>query len=100
VYIPKYTNIEHKKVGGCLDLIFGFSGNFDIAEIDFDENASEYLGEYETICETVLARLIKGLGGKKPEAEKPHDTVPLSTENNSSVSFLSRAMINPLQIAK
>jgi hypothetical protein len=39
--------IEAEKDGGCLDLIFGFSGVNDTAETDF--------GEYDAICKTVLA---------------------------------------------
>jgi hypothetical protein len=38
-----------------LDFIFGFSGVIDPAETDFDDFWSYYLGEYEAICETVLA---------------------------------------------
>jgi hypothetical protein len=34
-------NFKHKNVGGCLDLIFGFS-----SEPDFNVCRSEYLGEY------------------------------------------------------
>jgi hypothetical protein len=46
--------IEAKKVGGCQDLIFGFSVN-DTAEIDFGDFRSDYLGEYDAIFKTVLA---------------------------------------------
>jgi hypothetical protein len=44
-----------KKVGGCLDLIFGFSGVNDTAETDFGDVRSDYLGEYDAICKTGLA---------------------------------------------
>jgi hypothetical protein len=30
--------------------------DFDTTEIDFRDFRSDYLGEYEAICETVLAR--------------------------------------------
>jgi hypothetical protein len=41
-----YEYLKQKKVGGCLDLIFGL-GDF----------RSDYLGEYDAICKTVLACL-------------------------------------------
>jgi hypothetical protein len=47
-----YRYLKQKKVGGCLDLIFGFSDVNDTAETDF----GDYLGEYDAICKTVLAR--------------------------------------------
>jgi hypothetical protein len=46
---------KQKKSWGCLDLIFVFSGIIDTSETDFDDFGSEFLGEYEAICETVLA---------------------------------------------
>jgi hypothetical protein len=47
--------LEAEKIGGCLDLIFGFSGVTDTAETDFGDFQSDYLGEYEAICKKVLA---------------------------------------------
>jgi hypothetical protein len=32
-----YKYLNQKKVGGCLELIFGFSGVNDIAETDFSD---------------------------------------------------------------
>jgi hypothetical protein len=51
------STLSKKKFGGGPDpdLIFGFSGVIGTAESDFDDFRSEYLGEYEAICETVLA---------------------------------------------
>jgi hypothetical protein len=37
-----------------MDIIFDFSGVIDPAETDFDDFLSDYLCEYEAICETVL----------------------------------------------
>jgi hypothetical protein len=45
----------HKKVGGCLDQIFGFSGVNYTDETDFGDFRSDYLGEYDAICKSVLA---------------------------------------------
>jgi hypothetical protein len=50
-----YTYLKQKKVWGCLHLIFGFSGVNDTAETDFGDFLSDYLGEYDSICKTVLA---------------------------------------------
>jgi hypothetical protein len=50
-----YKYLKQKNVGGCQDLIFGFNGVNDTAETDFGDFQSDYLGEYEAICETVLA---------------------------------------------
>jgi hypothetical protein len=50
-----YKYLKQRKVGGCLDLIFGFSGANDIAETDFGDFRSDYLGEYDAICKTGLA---------------------------------------------
>jgi hypothetical protein len=50
-----YKYLKQKKVGGCLDLIFGFSGVNDTTETDFGDFGSDYLGEYDAICKTVLA---------------------------------------------
>jgi hypothetical protein len=44
-----------KKSYGFLNFIFGFSGVIDTGETDFGDFRSDYLGEYEAICETVLA---------------------------------------------
>jgi hypothetical protein len=44
---------KQKKVGGCLDLIFGFSGVNVTTETDFGDLKSDYLGEYDAICKTV-----------------------------------------------
>jgi hypothetical protein len=51
-----YKYLTQNKVGGCLVLIFGFSGVNDTAEIDFGDFRSDYLGEYDAICKTALAR--------------------------------------------
>jgi hypothetical protein len=40
---------------GILNFIFGFSDVIDTAETDFRDFRRDYLGEYEAICETVLA---------------------------------------------
>jgi hypothetical protein len=50
-----YKYLKQKIVGGCLDLIFGLSGVNDTAETDFGDCRSDYLGEYDAICKTVLA---------------------------------------------
>jgi hypothetical protein len=50
-----YKYLKQKKVGGCQDLIFDFSGVNDTAETDFDNFRSDSLGEYDAICKTVLA---------------------------------------------
>jgi hypothetical protein len=47
--------MKQKKVGGCLDLIFDFSGVNDTTETDFRDFQSDYLGEYDAVCKTVLA---------------------------------------------
>jgi hypothetical protein len=46
---------QSENSGGCLDLIFGFSGVNDTAETDFGDFRGDYLGEYDAICKTVLA---------------------------------------------
>jgi hypothetical protein len=46
--------LKQKTVGGCLDLIFRFSGINDTVETDFGEFRSDYLGEYDAICKTVF----------------------------------------------
>jgi hypothetical protein len=57
----KYFNVKYphnikylkqKKVGGCKDLLFGFSG---VIDTDFGDFRRDYLGEYDAICKTVLA---------------------------------------------
>jgi hypothetical protein len=53
--IPLYKYWKLKKVWGCLDLIFGFSGVNDTAETDYGDFRSDYPGEYDAICKTVLA---------------------------------------------
>jgi hypothetical protein len=45
-----YKYLKQKKVGGCLELIF-----IDTAETDFGDFRSDYLGEYDSICKTILA---------------------------------------------
>jgi hypothetical protein len=55
VSLTLYKYLKQKKVGGCLDLIFGFSGGNDTAEPDFGDFRSYYPGEYDTIYKTVLA---------------------------------------------
>jgi hypothetical protein len=50
-----YKYLKQNKVGGFLDLIFGSSGVNDTAETDFGDFRSDYLGEYDAICKTVLA---------------------------------------------
>jgi hypothetical protein len=50
-----YKYLKQKKVESCLDLIFGFSGVNDTAESDFGDFRSDYLGEHDAICNTVLA---------------------------------------------
>jgi hypothetical protein len=47
--------LKQKKVGGCRDLIFGVSSVNDTAETDFGVFRSDYLGESDAICKTVLA---------------------------------------------
>jgi hypothetical protein len=69
--------LKQKKVGGCLDLIFGFSGVNDTAETDFGDFRSDYLGEYDAICKTVLA-CKAGTLMKKTEGQKSRATVPLT----------------------
>jgi hypothetical protein len=49
-----YKYLTQKKVGGCIDLIFGFSGVNDTAEIEFGDYRSDYLSEYDAICKPVL----------------------------------------------
>jgi hypothetical protein len=51
----KYNNstvLLQKKVGGCLDLIYGFSGVNDTSEALFGDFRSNYL---DAICKMVLA---------------------------------------------
>jgi hypothetical protein len=56
VNIPIWCNyFKQKESYGILNFIFGFSGVIDTAETDFVDFLSDYLGEYEDICETVLA---------------------------------------------
>jgi hypothetical protein len=55
ILIPVLYKYKQKKVGGCLDLIFCFSGVNDTAETDFGDFWSDYLGEYHAICKTGLA---------------------------------------------
>jgi hypothetical protein len=50
-----YNYFKQKTVVGCLDLIFSLSGVNDTAETDFGGFRSNYLGEYDAICKTVLA---------------------------------------------
>jgi hypothetical protein len=50
-----YEYLKEKKVSGCLNLIFGFSGVSDTAETDFGDFQSDYLGEYDAIFQKVLA---------------------------------------------
>jgi hypothetical protein len=50
-----YNYLKQKNVGGCLDLIFGFSDVNDTAETDFGDFQCDYLGEYDAICKTGLA---------------------------------------------
>jgi hypothetical protein len=45
--------LKQKKVGGCLDHIFGFSGVNDTGETDFGDFRSDYLGEYDAKCKKV-----------------------------------------------
>jgi hypothetical protein len=47
--------LKQKKVGGCLDLIFSFSGVNYTAETDLSDFRSDHLGEYDAIFKTVLA---------------------------------------------
>jgi hypothetical protein len=47
--------LKQEKVGGCLELMLSFSGVNDTAETDFGDFRSNYLGEYDAICKTVLA---------------------------------------------
>jgi hypothetical protein len=49
-----YKYLKQKKVGGCQDLIFGFSGVNDTAETDFGDLRSDYLGDFDAKCKTVL----------------------------------------------
>jgi hypothetical protein len=52
VNIPIRCNyFKQKKSYGILNFIYGFG----TAETDFGDYRSDYLGEYEAICETVLA---------------------------------------------
>jgi hypothetical protein len=51
-YTIHYKYLKQKKVGGCLDLIFGVN---DTAETDFGDFRSDYLGEYDAICKTFLS---------------------------------------------
>jgi hypothetical protein len=51
-----YHYFKPKKIGGSLDLIFDLRGVIDTAEIEFADFRSEYLREYEAICETTLTR--------------------------------------------
>jgi hypothetical protein len=52
VYIPIRFNFFKQKSYGILNFIFGFSGVIDTAETDFGDFRSDYLGEYEAVCET------------------------------------------------
>jgi hypothetical protein len=46
----------NKKSWGIQHFILGFSGVIDPDETDFDDFRSDYLGKYEAICKTALAR--------------------------------------------
>jgi hypothetical protein len=51
-----YKYLKQKKVGGCLGLIFGFSGVNHNAEHHWNSDLrSDYLGKYDAICKKVLA---------------------------------------------
>jgi hypothetical protein len=53
---PHTTQVlETEKIGGCLELIFDFSGVNDTAETDFCDFRSDYLGENDAKYKTVLA---------------------------------------------
>jgi hypothetical protein len=52
-YPHKY--LKQKKVGGCLEFIFGFSGVNDTVETGFGDFRRYYLGEYDAVCKTGLA---------------------------------------------
>jgi hypothetical protein len=58
-----YKYLKQKKVGGCLELIFGFSGVNDTTETDFGDFRSDYLGEYDAICKNGFSRLIRDIYG-------------------------------------
>jgi hypothetical protein len=66
-----YKYLRQKKVGGCLDLIFSFSGVNDTTETNFDGFQSNYLGEFYAICKMTY------MGLKKTESQKSCATVPL-----------------------
>jgi hypothetical protein len=71
----------NKKGGEIRHFIFGFSALNDPAETDFDDFRSDYLGEYDDICETALARESGTLGGVdwwKNRWSKSRETVPLN----------------------
>jgi hypothetical protein len=57
-YIPAtlYKYFKQKKSWGILNFIFGFISVIDIPETDFGDFRSDFLGEYEAICKTVLSR--------------------------------------------
>jgi hypothetical protein len=46
----------NKKSWGIIYFIFGFSRVIAPTDTDFEDFRSDYLGEYEAICETALAR--------------------------------------------
>jgi hypothetical protein len=50
-----YKFLKQKKVGGFLDLMVGFSRINETTETDLGDFRSDYLGEYDAICKTVLA---------------------------------------------
>jgi hypothetical protein len=59
-----YKYLKQKKGGGCLDLIFGFSGVNDSVETDIGDFRSDYLGEYDAILKTVKLIDEKNRGSK------------------------------------
>jgi hypothetical protein len=68
-YPHTYKYLKQKKVGSCLDLIFGFSGVHHIAETDFGDFRSDYLGEYDAICKTVLGTCMGLIDEKNRESK-------------------------------
>jgi hypothetical protein len=71
-----------QKSCGTLNFIFGFRAFINTSETDSGDFRLEYLGKYEAICETVLARLstyIYGLDWWKTYGRKSRDTVPLKS---------------------
>jgi hypothetical protein len=84
---------------GNLDFIFDFSGVIDPAETAFDDFRSDFLGEFEAICETGLAYYQRptymGLIDEKPRVE---NLVSLSLKPQTTILVILYSVLYPVII--